>query len=227
MKGDLKMRKTVSVFVLSFTTLFTFLSMTMSDLDPAYIKAFGYGSICVSGNGYPQFATYDPAQFDFHDRKFFIQAKTQFDLRVFLPEGKTYGDLMNDFLRRKPHEQGNRTDKVIWRIFASHDQNGNKIYAHFPPSPEEMLSELSYFTSPKELCFSPLDEMDVSGWKTSGVTWSDDKTHLLMLCSNWINAAQPGWQLYIVHTVGYITLYEGNDHYVVDAPICKVLVEIK
>jgi hypothetical protein len=177
--------------------------MTMADLDPAYIKAFGYGSICVSGNGYPQFATYDPAQFDFHDGKFFIQAKTQFDLRVFLPEGKTYGDLMNDFLRRKPHDQGNRTDKVIWRIFASHDQNGNKIYAHFPPSPEEMLSELSYFTSPKELCFSPLDEIDVSGWTTSGVTWSDDKTHLLMLCSNWINAAQPGWQLYIVHTVGY------------------------
>jgi hypothetical protein len=227
MKGDLKMRKTVSVFVVSFPMLFTFLSMTLADLDPAYIKAFGYGSICVSGNGYPQFATYDPTQFDFHDGKFFIQAKTQFDLRVFLPEGKTYGDLMTDFLRRKPHAKDNRTDKVIWRIFASHDQKGNKIYAHFPPSPEEMLSELSYFTSPKELCFSPLDEMDVSGWKTSGVTWSDDKTHLLMLCSNWINAAQPGWQLYIVHTVGYITLYEGNDHYVVDAPICKVLVEIK
>jgi len=227
MKGDLKMRKTVSVFVVSFTMLFTFLSMTLADLDPAYLQAFGYGSICVSGKGYPLKDRYDATQFDFRNGKFYIQAKTQFDLRVFLPEGKTYGDLMTDFLRRKPREKDNRKDKVIWRIFASHDKDGNKIYAHFPPSPEEMLSELSYMTSPKELCFSPLDEMDVSGWKTSGATWSDEKTHLLMMCYNWLFAAQPGWQLYIVHTVGYLTLYKGDDHYVVDAPICKALVEVK
>jgi hypothetical protein len=227
MKGDHKMRKTVSVFVVSFTTLFTFLSMTMADLDPAYIKAFGYGSICVSGNGYPQLATYDPTQFDYHDGKFFIQAKTQFDLRAFLPEGKTYGDLMNDFLRRKPHAKDNLSEKVIWRVFASHDKEGKKIYEHFPPSPGEMLSELSYMTSPKELSFAALYEADVAGWKTSGATWSNENTHLMMMCYNWLFDAQPGWQLYIVHTVGYQTLHEGNDHYVVDAPICKALVEVK
>jgi hypothetical protein len=227
MKGDRNMRKTVTVFGVSLITLFTLLSMTLADPDPAYIKAFGYGSICVSGNGYPEFATYNPAQFDFHDGKFFIEAKTQFDLRVFLPQGKTYGDLMNDFLRRRPHAKDNRTDKVIWRIFASHDKDGNKIYAHFPPSNEEMLSELSYITSPKEICFSPLDETDVAGWKTSGATWSDQKTYLSMMCYNWLFNAQPGWQLYIVHTVGYLTLHEGDDHFVVDAPICKALVEVK
>ena len=227
MKGDNNMRKIVSVFLVSLVGLFTFLNFTVADLDPGYIKAFGYGSICVSQNGYPQFSTYDPAQYDFHDGKFFISAKTQFDLRAILPEGKTYSDLVNDFVRRKPHARDNRSDKVIWRIFASHDRQGNKLFEHFPPSNQEMLSELSYITSPKELCFSPLDEMDVSAWKTSGATWSDEKTHLSMICYNWLFDAQPGWQLYIVHTVGYLTLYQGDDHFVVDSPICKALVEIK
>jgi hypothetical protein len=221
------MKKRLPVFLVSMVSLVTLLSLAPADLDPAYIKAFGYGSICVSGNGYPQKGTYDPSQFDYHDGKFFIGAKTQFDLRAFLPEGKTYGDLMNDFLRRKPHAKEKRTEKVIWRIFASHDMEGNKIYPHFPPSPGEMLSELSYTTSPKELCFSPLEESDVSGWNTSGATWSNDVTHISMMCYNWLFAAQPGWQLYIVHTVGYLTLYEGNDHFVVDAPVCTALVEIK
>ncbi|MCX6243284.1 MAG: hypothetical protein NTU98_01150 [Bacteroidetes bacterium] len=221
------MKKTVSVIVLSMVMLLTLLSLRLADLDPGYIKAFGYGSICVSGNGYPQIAKYDPAQFDYHDGKFFIQAKTQFDLRVLLPEGKTYGDLMNDFLRRKPHAKDKRTDKVIWRVFASHDINGNKIFDHFPPSPEEIPGEVNYITSPKELCFTPLDEIDVSAWKTSGAAWSDSRTNLSMICYNWLFEAKPGWQLYIVHTVGYYTIYENDDHYVVDAPICKALVEVK
>ena len=213
--------------MISLVGLFTLLSFTMADLDPGYIKTFGYGSICVSQNGYPQKATFDPTQFDYHDGKFFISAKTQFDLRAILPLGKTYGDLVNDFVRRKPHASRNRTDKVIWRIFTSHDREGKKVYEHFPPSNEEMLSELSYWTSPKELCFSPLDEADVSAWNSSGASWSDENTRFLMMCYNWLFDAQPGWQMYIVHTVGYQTLYEGNDHYVVDAPICKALVEIK
>jgi len=221
------MRKTVPVFAASMIMLLTFLSFSVADLDPAYIKAFGYGSICVSNNGYPAFATYDPSQFDFHDGKFFIKAKTQFDLRVFLPEGKNYGDLINDFVKRKPHDRDNRSDKIIWRVFASHDKNGNKIYEKFPPSPQEMLSELSYMTSPKELCFASLNAMEVMDWKTSGVKWNDNKTNLSMLCGSWLFAAKPGWQLYIVHTVGYLTLHQGNDHYVVDVPICTALVEIK
>ncbi|MGA2824061.1 MAG: hypothetical protein ABSE72_11110 [Bacteroidales bacterium] len=219
-----KITLTVSLLVI---IVMVSVSFRMTDLDPAYLQAFGYGSICVSGKGFPLKDRYDATQFDFRNGKFYIEAKTQFDLRVFLPEGKTYGDLMTDFLRRKPHAQDKRTDKVIWRIFASHDRNGNKIYEHFPPSPEEMLSEVTYTTSPKELCFSPLDEMDVSGWKTSGVAWSNENTNLSRMCYYWLFAAQPGWQLYIVHTVGYYTIYEGNDHYVVDAPICKALVEVK
>jgi hypothetical protein len=227
MKGKTKMRKTVFVFTVSIVLLFTFPSLSLYGQDPAYIKAFGYGSVCVSGNGYPGFDTYNPSQFDYHDGKFFIKAKTQFDLRAFLPEGKTYGDLINDFVARKPHDSGNRSDKIYWRVFASHDVNGNKIYENFPPKPDEMLSAVTYMTSPKELVFAQLLARDVLDWKSSGASWSDEKTHLLMLCYNWLNAAKPGWQLYIVHTVGYQTLYYGKDEWIVDAPICTALIEIK
>ena len=95
-----KITLTVSLLVI---IVMVSVSFRMTDLDPAYLQAFGYGSICVSGKGFPLKDRYDATQFDFRNGKFYIEAKTQFDLRVFLPEGKTYGDLMTDFLRRKPH----------------------------------------------------------------------------------------------------------------------------
>ena len=223
------MKRSLPVFLVCSALLFLFLCLVPPDSpDPGYIKAFGNGSICVSQNGYPKFGSYDPSQFDFRDGKFYISKNTKFDLRAFLPEGKTYSDLINDFLKRKPHDPGNRENKIIWRVFASHDMEGKKIFTKWPPLPEDMEGIVTYMTSPKELCFSTVNVVDeVLPWITSGVTWGDDKTNLSMLCGNWLSNAQPGWQLYIVNTVGYITRHEGNDHYVVDKPWCSALVEIK
>lgn len=221
------MKKTVLTYGAGILMLFIFLGLAADEPDLGYMKAFGYGSVCVSGGGYPQFAKYDPAQFDFRDGKFYIAAKTQFDLRAILPQGKTYGTLIDDFVKRKPHARENREDKVIWRIFASHDKNGNKIYDKFPPAPGDMLSVLAYMTSEKEMVFAGLRALDVMGFTGSGVRWTDENVHLMMLCYEWLFNAKPGWQLYIVHTVGYMTRHEGNDQYVVDNPICTALVEVK
>lgn len=196
--------------------------------DPGYIKAFGNGTVCVSKNGYPKFGAYDASQFEFHDGKFYIERNGSFSLRAFLPAGKTYGDLVNDFVKRKPHDRGNRGDKIIWRIFASHDKDGKPLYDHWPPRPEDMLGIVTYKTSPKELCFGSLNAADETlTWNTSGVDWNDNTVTPSMLCGVWLQNAKPGWQLYIVHTVGYLTLHEGDDHWVVDNPICTSLVEVK
>ena len=45
--------KTIQLLIRAILVL-TFLSFSFVDLDSAYINAFGYGSICVSINGFPE-----------------------------------------------------------------------------------------------------------------------------------------------------------------------------
>ena len=64
--------------------------------DPAYFKAFGYGSIAVSIGGRPSFDKYDPAQFDYQNGIFYVKAgANRLDLRALLPQGQTYESMMN------------------------------------------------------------------------------------------------------------------------------------
>jgi hypothetical protein len=219
------------LLAISFIVFLTTISFKPAeDPDPGYIKAFGWGSVCVSEKGYPNLDKYDAAQFDFRDGKFYVKANTSFNMRAILPEGKTYGSLIDDFMTRKPYEQENFVKRIFWRIFVSHDAKGNKIsYANWPPAPGDMLSEHNYMTSEKELCFSALYCMDdVPTWNSSGASWGDDKTHLVMLVGDWLSKAKPGYQIYIVHTVGYLIEHSGDKNkYVIDDPICTALVEVK
>lgn len=224
------MKKNLLLLAISFTLCLTFYAFKPTqDPDPGYIKTFGWGSICVSEKGYPAIDKYDASQFDYRDGKFFVKANTKFDMRAILPEGKTYGSLIDDFMIRKPFEQGNYVKRIFWRIFASHDAKGNKInHPNWPPTAADMLSEHDYMTSEKELCFAALYCMDdVPTWNSSGASWGDDKTHLVMLVGNWLSNAKPGYQLYVVHTVGYLIEHTQNNHYVIDDPICTAIIEVK
>ena len=70
--------------------------------DPAYFKAFGYGSIAASIGGRPSFDKYDPSQFDYQDGVFYIPSTTnRLDLRALLPEGQTYGSMMSALFKSK------------------------------------------------------------------------------------------------------------------------------
>jgi hypothetical protein len=91
------MKKPTLILSLLVVILMVSVSFSIADPDPAYIQAFGYGSICVSGKGYPLKDRYDATQFDFRNGKFYISKGGTIDLRVFLPRGKTYGDLINEF----------------------------------------------------------------------------------------------------------------------------------
>jgi hypothetical protein len=216
----------ISISVVTFLSV----SSVTSDLDPQYISKFGYGSICVSDKGYPAIGKFDASQFDFRNGKFYIDKKSSLNLRAILPEGKTYLDLLNDFISRTPeYSADNATEKIVWRVFASHDLNGNKVYANFPPSNSEMLKELAYKTSDKELAFVTVDmslrQPEVRDWETSGIPYANSE--LVPLIGNWLNAAKSGWQLYIVHTVGYLQEHQATSNYIVDDPIITATVEIE
>jgi hypothetical protein len=225
----MQIRNAVLIFIVSIVTFFSFASVT-SDLDPQYIQKFGYGSICVSDKGYPKIDKFDDSQFNFKNGKFYIDKKTALNLRAILPEGKRYLDLLNDFISRRPdYSEDNATEKIIWRVFASHDVKGNKIYASFPPANSDMLNELAYSTSEKELAFVTVDmslrQPEVREWTTSGIPYANSE--LVPLVGNWLNQAKSGWQLYIVHTVGYLQAHQSTNNYIVDDPIVSAIVEIK
>jgi len=217
--------------IVIFISFFLFLSFIYQDIDSGYISKFGYNSICVSVKGYPEKDKFDESQFNYKNGKFYVKAKTSFCLRAILPEGKTYGDLLKNFTStRSDYTAEDAQEKMVWRIFTSHDEKGNKIYESFPPSSSDMQKELTYMTSEKELGFFtfPLHhDPAVLTWITSGVDWTDSENNFRLLVQNWLNNAKSGWQLYIVYTVGYLEVHHGNDRFIVDDPIMSVIVEVK
>jgi hypothetical protein len=222
--------KKLSTFIIVSLFSFLFSSSVLTDLDPQYIQKFGYGSICASDKGYPAIDKFVESQFDFRNGKFYIDKKSSLNLRAILPEGKRYLDLLNDFTSRSTgYSEDNALEKIVWRVFASHDVKGNKIYQSFPPANSEMLKELAYKTSDKELAFITVDmslrQPEVREWNGSGIPYANSE--LVPLIGNWLNVAKSGWQLYIVHTVGYLQNNQPTNNYIVDDPIITTIVEIK
>ena len=186
-------------FLLKAILLLTFLSFSFVDLDPAYIKAFGYGTICVSTKGYPEKDKYDASKFDYKYGKFYVSKGGRIDLRAILPEGKTYGDFLSAFKKSNSAMYKDVVEEMQYiKVFTSHLVGG--IQAHFgswPSDPSELVNTdatyfLNFTTSPESL-----------SWNTSGIKWDDTKTGLQLTVGNWLEYAQPGWQMYILETVGW------------------------
>lgn len=224
-----KLFKKGFVFFVLVSAFLSIASVT-DDPDSRYIQKFGYGSICVSDKGYPKIDAFDESQFDYRNGKFYIDKKSALNLRAILPEGKRYLDLLNDFISRCPdYKEDGAYEKIVWRIFASHDAKGNKIYENFPPANSDMPKTLAYKTSDKELAFVTVDmslkQPEVREWTSSGIPYANSE--LVMLAGNWLNSAKTGWQLYIVHTVGYLENTSVSNNYIVDDPIITAIVEVK
>ncbi|RPI16136.1 MAG: hypothetical protein EHM58_12515 [Ignavibacteriae bacterium] len=216
------------VLLLTFGLTLGFIQYFIVDLDPGYISTFGYGSLCVSDKGYPAKDKYDASQFDFKNGKFYIDGKKYaLNVRAILPEGKTYRMLLNEFVAKRPdYADDDAEEKMIWRVFVSHNKKGEKNYSSFPLSNSEIVNELSYATSEKELAFIPLNLQlweEHADWNSSGIKHSDFQS----LVDDWMFDAKPGWQMYIVHTVGYYERHRGNDRCFVEDPIMTALVEMK
>jgi len=200
-----------------------------TDIDPGYITKFGYGSIAVSTKGYPAIDKFDESQYNFKNGKFYVKQKGEINLRAILPEGKTYRMLLNDFVtsKRPDYTDDNAEEKMIWRVFVSHSVKGEKIYSSFPPAASDILSEVTYATSEKELAFVTKNLHlweEHADWKTSGLEYKDlyDQTY------HWFFNAKPGWQMYIVHTVGYLEVHTTTSgRYLVEDPIMTALIEVE
>ncbi len=96
------MKKFTTAILLSATLLMVAFIPSSDGPDPAYFKAFGYGTIAASIGGRPAYSTYDPSQFDFRDGIFYISADAiRVDLRALLPQGQTYGSMLNALLGEK------------------------------------------------------------------------------------------------------------------------------
>ncbi len=189
-----KLQITLKVFL-----ALLFLSLSYVDLDPGYIKAFGYGSICASINGYPEKDKYNASQYDFRGGKFYVKSGGRIDLRTILPEGKTYGDLYKAFKSSNSanHKNVVADEQKYIKIFISHDVSGIQFqFGSWPSDPNEMVN-----SDGKILNFSNTAES--FGWNTSGVKWDDQSTYLQSTVSMWLDYAQPGWSMYILETVGW------------------------
>lgn len=185
-------------FALALIILSFFSFYLPSDLDPGYIKAFGYASICVSNAGYPAFSKYDPAQFEFRDGKFYVNAGGRIDLRVFLPKGKLYKDLLDKFNKKHKEYAKVVEDQLYWKIYGNYDFAGNLLFDKWEPSPEKQMDRS------KEICFMHFNtDNGVRDWDGSGVSWDDPENDLKTDVGLWLSNAKPGWQLYIIHTVGF------------------------
>ncbi|MFA6431518.1 MAG: hypothetical protein WCV91_03970, partial [Candidatus Margulisiibacteriota bacterium] len=102
-----------AVLVFMFAGLLYCPSFASDSPDPKYYKAFGYGKVLASNNGYPAFDTYDPSQFDYRDGKFYMSPTDTLDLRVLLPKGKK----MSNYVKEGGFS--------YYKIWASTDYSGN------------------------------------------------------------------------------------------------------
>jgi hypothetical protein len=197
-------------FLLLTAFCISLMGFSSSDLDPGYAKAFGWGSICVSKAGYPSFSTYDASQFNYDGKKFYVNQGGTLALRAILPKGKTYNDLLKAF-NNNHKEFSKRTEEVIyWKIYSNYDFVGKVLFDKWPANPEEMLH------SNNPLCFLRFNaEGEMRTWNSTGVDWVDEQSNndLRGDVSNWLNNAKPGWQLYILHTVGFVRKCPENKYW--------------
>jgi len=190
--------KKLIILIKAFLILF-FLSFSFVDIDPAYIDKFGYGTLCASFKGYPEKDKYDASQYDFKDGKFYVKKGGRIDLRSILPQGKTYGDLYNQF---KSQNSVKYTDVIyegqFWVVYIDHLTYGG-IQTHWgawPTDPSEMLKEEG-MTFPQGLDGEALE------WNTSGLKWDQMENNFQSSVGTWLEFAKPGWQMYIINTVGW------------------------
>lgn len=154
-------------------------SFTLVDLDPGYLRAFVYGSICVSN-----------------------------------------GSLVKSFNGSHPKYGNMVEDQIYWKIYSNYDKVGNKLFDNWESDPAKKLHQNT------PLCFIPLNSRGaIQGWNTSGVDWNDTENNDLQRdVGNWLVTAKPGWQLYILHMVGFRRNCPNNKYW--DVPRQEYIIPI-
>lgn len=177
------------------------------DPAPAYISSFGYGSIVVSGAGYPPMNIFDRTLFEYDPVKkvFYVKlgGDMTIDMRQILPKGITMGKCQENVVREKGRNLKYRTvDVQFWSIWASHDAAGNRLddgTRPWPSGPGDIP-----LWDPVVNCCWPQEERYLSD-STSGFRWESigpDPSRREALKAALLKL-RPGHKLYVIFRVGY------------------------
>lgn len=172
-------------------------AFALDEPDPAYMKAFGYGTMIASGGGWLNYTGYEPSKVEFRDGTFFIKGgsmESTLDLRAILPQGKTYGQYLAQFKKNNPSKLKNhQRDIIVWKIWTSHDYSGNSLLEKWPAKNTEP-------DSTPLVAYYPNLTAEAKNWTGSGCGWEKDNLKSDLI--TWLKSAKPGWKLYIINTVG-------------------------
>lgn len=215
-----------------------------AELDEAYIKAFGRGTIMVAQTGFPAKLQYDPSMFDYKDGVFRIPAgdAASLNVRAILPAGITLGQALEK-LKKERGENLNyhRRDFCAYRVWSSHDGDTNLVNEKHPWP--KKLGDVPTWASPK-VGMTELTS-DVYDWTAPGAVYEGDFAIEFL---GWLNNIKAGAKLYISFHVCYEyqtpggateskwnsvlgrfeqVISNGELGYVYSDPLCAVTVELK
>jgi hypothetical protein len=194
-------KSTKGIAILATLMLVAFVSADDGP-DPAYFKTFGYGSIAASIEGRPSYDTYNPSQFDYRDGIFYIPASaTRVDLRALLPKGQTYGSMLNALFTEKNSLLKDKKDdgSIYWYAWSSHEYDGTRIY----PEWKQGSAHPDYHN--KRVWETAINIEPAKTWNSSACYFDDPNETSLKtdVINTWLKMAKPGFQLYILNTVGF------------------------
>ncbi len=177
------------------------------DPAPGYITGFGYGSIVVSGAGYPSLNVFDRTLFEYDpvQKVFYVKlgGDMTIDMRQILPKGFTLGKCLDSVIQEKGKNLKYRTaDVQYWSIWASHDGDGNRLddgIRPWPAGPGDVP-----LWDPVVSCCWPQQEKYLSD-STTGFRWESigpDPSRRDALKAA-LMKLRPGHRLYVIFRVGY------------------------
>ncbi len=177
--------------------------------DPAsgYISSFGYGSIVVSGAGYPPMNVFDRALFEYDPVKkvFYLKLGRDMtiDMRQILPKGFSLGKCLDSVIQEKGGNLKYRTaDVQYWSIWASHDAAGNRLddgARPWPAGPGDIPlwdPIVNFFWTQQERYLSD----STSGFRWESIGPDPSRRDALKAA---LMKLRPGQRLYVIFRMGY------------------------
>lgn len=184
--------------VMLIVSLLAFISMPAFgiDLDQAYRKNFGEGTILVTNGEYPPVGNCNPSQFDWKagTSRVVISFSELLNFRAILPNGKRFNDYYQEVVKNQGGNLGYKTGDILyWQLWTDRDENGNildQAKNQWPKSTGEVpdWKRVGWFTS----------EFD-GEWDTIGLNNDAYRENLLQYFSQ----AQKGQKFYLTLSIGY------------------------
>lgn len=177
------------------------------DPAPGYLAQFGYGSIVVSGAGYPPFNVFDRTQYEYDPvRKLFyvkLGAAMTVDMRQILPKGLAMQKCIDAVVQEKGKNLKYRTaDVQYWSIWASHDAAGNRLDDADRPWPAK-TGDIPRW-DPVVDCYweqqARYGDDTTSGFRWDSIGPGESRREKL---KTYLAGCRPGHKLYVVFRIGY------------------------